>query len=201
MFHRQKKMTFLSSTFVLAIFLLASTSSKILDDDDEDRRSSSANDSSVTSSSNDDHLPRCTSGNVDLSKCPSGVKCRDLGVECLAWCHCPSICEYGKESEAQCNVHESIQCEGEPTFSKPFTCQYCYQAPVDKMTCEEKFDCDAVADPNKRNYVANCTVSDQVMCLGRRQFLKQEQCNWTGGLKWTTALALSITLGGFGADR
>lgn len=26
-------------------------------------------------------------------------------------------------------------------------------------------------------------------------------CNWTGGYKWSTALALSVTLGGFGADR
>ena len=29
----------------------------------------------------------------------------------------------------------------------------------------------------------------------------QRECNWTSGYKWTTALALSITLGGFGADR
>lgn len=31
--------------------------------------------------------------------------------------------------------------------------------------------------------------------------MKQKKCNWTGGYKWSTALALSITLGGFGADR
>lgn len=31
--------------------------------------------------------------------------------------------------------------------------------------------------------------------------MKQKKCNWTGGYKWSTAMALSITLGGFGADR
>lgn len=41
----------------------------------------------------------------------------------------------------------------------------------------------------------------QVLCLGRRRFLRQRECNWTSGYRWTTALALSVTLGGFGADR
>uniref|UniRef100_A0A803T7Z9 TM2 domain-containing protein 3 n=1 Tax=Anolis carolinensis TaxID=28377 RepID=A0A803T7Z9_ANOCA len=36
---------------------------------------------------------------------------------------------------------------------------------------------------------------------GNRNFPKMLYCNWTGGYKWSTALALSITLGGFGADR
>lgn len=31
--------------------------------------------------------------------------------------------------------------------------------------------------------------------------MKNLRCNWTGGYKWSTALILSITLGGFGADR
>jgi TM2 domain-containing membrane protein YozV len=36
---------------------------------------------------------------------------------------------------------------------------------------------------------------------GNRTFKKNVLCNWTGGYRWTTALILSITLGGFGADR
>ncbi|OXU24003.1 hypothetical protein TSAR_006269 [Trichomalopsis sarcophagae] len=47
----------------------------------------------------------------------------------------------------------------------------------------------------------NCTVKSNVLCLGRRKFLKNLPCNWTGGYRWSTALILSITLGGFGADR
>lgn len=37
--------------------------------------------------------------------------------------------------------------------------------------------------------------------LGRRTFNKNVRCNWTRGYRWSTAMALSITLGGFGADR
>lgn len=47
----------------------------------------------------------------------------------------------------------------------------------------------------------NCTVNDDILCLGKRRFMKNLQCNWTVGYKWSTALILSITLGGFGADR
>ena len=32
-------------------------------------------------------------------------------------------------------------------------------------------------------------------------FSKRRECNWTEGYSWNTALWLSITLGGFGADR
>jgi len=44
-------------------------------------------------------------------------------------------------------------------------------------------------------------VNKDVLCLGRRKFLKRLRCNWTGGHRWSTALILSITLGGFGIDR
>ena len=58
-----------------------------------------------------------------------------------------------------------------------------------------------LSDPNSRLYRAECSVPQNLICLGNRNFLKLRPCNWTGGYKWTTALALSITLGGFGADR
>lgn len=44
-------------------------------------------------------------------------------------------------------------------------------------------------------------MNDDVICMGRRVFHKNLLCNWTGGYRWSTALVLSITLGGFGADR
>ncbi len=50
-------------------------------------------------------------------------------------------------------------------------------------------------------YRTNCTVRHDVMCMGNRKFSKKLRCNWTRGHKWSTALLLSITLGGFGADR
>lgn len=47
----------------------------------------------------------------------------------------------------------------------------------------------------------NCTVSDDILCLGKRRFLKKIKCSWTAGTRWGTALILALTLGGFGADR
>lgn len=40
-----------------------------------------------------------------------------------------------------------------------------------------------------------------MLCLGHRDFQKRVRCNWTLGYKWSTAMIISITLGGFGADR
>uniref|UniRef100_V9L653 TM2 domain-containing protein 3 n=1 Tax=Callorhinchus milii TaxID=7868 RepID=V9L653_CALMI len=47
--------------------------------------------------------------------------------------------------------------------------------------------------------ILNTTPS--TLPAGYREFQKKMYCNLTGGYKWSTALALSITLGGFGADR
>lgn len=44
-------------------------------------------------------------------------------------------------------------------------------------------------------------MHSDLLCLGNRTFQKRLRCNWTQGYKWTTALFISITLGGFGADR
>ena len=35
----------------------------------------------------------------------------------------------------------------------------------------------------------------------KQVFSKRVECNWTEGYSWRTTLILSITLGGFGADR
>lgn len=53
----------------------------------------------------------------------------------------------------------------------------------------------------RQRYYATCTVKEDVLCLGSRTFQKSVDCNWTSGYKWSTALVLSITLGGFGVDR
>uniref|UniRef100_A0ACB8E5F6 TM2 domain-containing protein 3 n=2 Tax=Sphaerodactylus townsendi TaxID=933632 RepID=A0ACB8E5F6_9SAUR len=80
------------------------------------------------------------------------------------------------------------------------TCQFCWQLPPSDYTCSNPTNCKTVSCPRER-YRANCTVKDHIHCLGNRTFPKMLYCNWTGGYKWSTALALSITLGGFGADR
>lgn len=40
-----------------------------------------------------------------------------------------------------------------------------------------------------------------VICLGNRRFNRMMPCNWKNGYRWSTTFILSVTLGGFGADR
>ena len=133
-------------------------------------------------------------------RCPSDAECSLLGPECLT-CYCPSDCVYGQSYEVECQVHKKISCNGERKVTKKFECRFCYQTESKIHRCKDNYDCQSTGDPNKLTYRANCSVPDDVLCLGRRQFMKQKKCNWTGGYKWSTAMALSITLGGFGADR
>lgn len=137
---------------------------------------------------------------IKPERCPSDHECSKLDAICMI-CNCSSDCQYGKTANASCTVPQSINCTGARNFNKPFTCQYCYQSNASNHKCSENFECNSVADPNSRLYLASCAVPDALICLGNRKFLKLRPCNWTGGYKWTTALALSITLGGFGADR
>ena len=79
-------------------------------------------------------------------------------------------------------------------------CQYCYQTAPEEHTCNATGYCNSPANPVQK-YRSNCTVKENVLCLGQRKFFKNVRCNWTSGYKWSTTLLLSITLGGFGADR
>ncbi|XP_023957598.1 TM2 domain-containing protein 3 isoform X4 [Chrysemys picta bellii] len=85
-------------------------------------------------------------------------------------------------------------------FTINMTCQFCWQLEPTDYVCTNSTSCMTVSCPRQR-YNATCTVHDHIHCLGNRVFPKMLYCNWTGGYKWSTALALSITLGGFGADR
>ena len=138
-----------------------------------------------------------------LQLCPSNYNCEDLDMGTCLRCDCPDECHYGSVARANCTlIDENIRCFGEKTFTKDFTCQYCFQSQAQEaLKCDENFECNAVS-PDKAHYTANCSVIDKdMLCLGRRMFLKRRRCNWTSGYKWSTALAYSVTLGGFGADR
>ncbi|RMZ98563.1 TM2 domain-containing almondex [Brachionus plicatilis] len=65
--------------------------------------------------------------------------------------------------------------------------------------CTHNFTCRR--DSPQRLWKVNCTVLDNIICLGSRTFFKNVECNWTSGNKWGVALILSLTLGGFGVDR
>jgi len=90
--------------------------------------------------------------------------------------------------------------QGPRHFERSMTCQYCYQTPSEKHTCSKIGHCNSAANPVQR-YRSNCTVKSNILCLGKRNFPKNVRCNWTSGYRWSTTLFLSITLGGFGADR
>ncbi|XP_066989085.1 TM2 domain-containing protein 3 [Macrobrachium rosenbergii] len=131
------------------------------------------------------------------NKCPQDVSCANLPKDCFE-CSFNCTCVYGQEVEVKCYPREkSSSCE---EISMNMTCRYCYQTEHWEHTCEGTDNCQAVSSPREM-FTSNCTVNSDILCLGNRSFPKRLPCNWTSGYKWSTALLLSITLGGFGADR
>lgn len=146
-------------------------------------------------------LPGNCSDHSRVSRdCPSTLQCDKLGRECLE-CDFNCTCIYGQEVNVTCHPKKDYDsCEGKKEFTVQMMCRYCYQTASWEHTCLGTDQCDAVSSP-REEFTSNCTVKSDVLCLGNRMFLKKLPCNWTSGYKWSTALLLSITLGGFGADR
>ncbi|KAK3923261.1 TM2 domain-containing protein almondex [Frankliniella fusca] len=131
------------------------------------------------------------------NKCPPNLPCSELPAHCLN-CSLDENCVYGRTYNITCTAR--TDCLGDKILEKSMVCRYCYQTDHWEHTCIQKANCNSVASP-KAYYRTNCSVKDSIICLGNRKFYKNLPCNWTGGYRWSTALALSITLGGFGADR
>jgi len=147
----------------------------------------------------DRHRSRKTHcGRLDTSDKP----CSSLSLDCLA-CTCDYSCQYGKQSSANCTVLPDIACTGERVFAREYTCSYCYLAPNSSCSNARATSCRSTDPYTKRShwYVATCSSQKDLLCLGSNRFSKKLECNWTEGYSYKTALALSITLGGFGADR
>ncbi|KAL4227473.1 TM2 domain-containing protein 3 [Mactra antiquata] len=142
---------------------------------------------------------------VDLSYldiCPDNAPCENLGANCIQ-CKLNYYCVYGKIQEAKCTVKPNISCTGNKEFKRPYHCRYGYQLSKELVSCDiilMASKCSMKKSPPEL-YMAKCSVRDDVLCLGNRTFNKKFPCNWTSGYKWSTALALSVTLGGFGVDR
>jgi len=131
--------------------------------------------------------------------CPAEHPCQSLPSGCM---HCvyPDTCKYGQSITVNCTKRSNVTCSGPADFQRTLTCRYCYQAAGWEQQCTASTSCRAVAAP-LQSYRANCTVAEDVLCLGRRNFYRMLRCNWTSGYRWSTTLILSITLGGFGVDR
>jgi len=126
-------------------------------------------------------------------------ECSKVSISCLN-CTFKESCQNGNKTLGTCTVLDHIECSGERTFKKEFDCLYCYQLPKSKYTCGRRDNCSSNSSPQAR-IITTCTVDAEVHCFGNRTFLKSFACNWTSGTRWSTAFLLSITLGGFGADR
>jgi len=142
-------------------------------------------------------------------QCGGEQECTDpsLPLACLA-CTCPYSCTYGQPATATCRLRPGARCRAEGAappeeIRRQFTCSYCYLTPPAGHSCTGDVGCRSVGSPtsNQHWYIANCTSGPGLVCLGKQVFSKRVECNWTEGYSWTTAIVLSVTLGGFGADR
>ncbi|XP_037703912.1 TM2 domain-containing protein 3-like [Choloepus didactylus] len=128
-----------------------------------------------------------------VMKCPSNGLCSRLPADCME-CKTNSSCVYGKPVAFDCTVKPSVTCvdqdlQSQKNFVINMTCRFCWQLPEADYECSNSTSCMTVSCPRQR-YTANCTVRDHIHCLGNRTFPKMLYCNWTGGYKWSTALAL-----------
>ncbi|KAK3595173.1 hypothetical protein CHS0354_002773 [Potamilus streckersoni] len=133
------------------------------------------------------------------AQCPDNASCSNLGGQCLS-CDFSYNCTYGTYQTTNCTVKPNITCIGDRMFIRHYECRYCYQLNPKFHNCQPSTNCIAKTAPRQR-YQSKCTTKEEILCLGSRVFYKNLLCNWTSGYKWSTALILSITLGGFGVDR
>ncbi|TKR96982.1 hypothetical protein L596_010917 [Steinernema carpocapsae] len=113
-------------------------------------------------------------------------------------CDFPDRCYYGEVIEEMkcstlrpCQQDNSVKLEG-------VVCRFCWQTDESEHSCEPIRNCSSTSTKLVRTI---CRVDQNVVCKGRRAFYKKIRCNHTNGYSWTTAMLLSVTLGGFGVDR
>lgn len=131
------------------------------------------------------------------------MECGSLPIECFI-CSIDNNpkaadCIYGEPFTTECLVKNETVCKGERLINFEAECRFCYQTPDWMHVCTHNLSCRR--DSPQRLWKVNCTVLDDIICLGSRTFYKNVECNWTSGHKWGMALILSLTLGGFGVDR
>jgi len=133
------------------------------------------------------------------------TNCSETGGNCII-CALENLehnCTYGETVTVDCHIKPGIVCQrdkDDTMFKVDIICQYCYQTPLWQQHCNGSAQCNSVAAP-RSYYPAWCEVDASVICLGNRRFQRMMPCNWKNGYRWSTAFLLSITLGGFGADR
>lgn len=105
---------------------------------------------------------------TEISSCPTDVECNTLPFPCIK-CNYDYSCIYGKDINVTCErINPNINCTGEPIFTRQMNCRYCYQTELWQHKCVQKGNCNSV----NHYYKTNCTVHDDILCLGKRTFLK-----------------------------
>lgn len=134
-----------------------------------------------------------------MSQCSdtANTSCSELQFPCIR-CLYNYTCHYGQDVFVNCSALYHVECQGSRWFLHQMNCRYCYQTEIWQQNCVQKGNCNAV---NGQYYKTNCTVHSNIFCLGNRSFSRNIKCNWTQGYRWSTAVLISLTLGGFGADR
>ncbi|OQV11804.1 putative TM2 domain-containing protein 3 [Hypsibius exemplaris] len=139
----------------------------------------------------------------------SGISCQNLSAHCYN-CHvkydiglgqAPN-CTYGDLTTYLCRLKgREVRCQGETAFEFTAPCRFCYQTEITEHTCIAPTNCHVAGLPFNLRHRTNCTVNHDVVCLGHRTFYKMDKCNFSSGYRWSTAMLLSVTVGGFGGDR
>jgi hypothetical protein len=133
----------------------------------------------------------------------NGIGCERV-TDCTLYAGCmncsfPKNCNYGTVVNVTCT--SNIHCANNHSIRRETICRYCYQTEHWEYDCGSPTNCSVSAAPPRSLQTTVCRVKEHVICLGRRSFYKRVRCNWTSGYKWSTAMLLSVTLGGFGVDR
>jgi len=131
---------------------------------------------------------------LDTSRC-SLQDCSTDNADCST-CVFPPDCIYGTSTFANCTTNAI--CHKRTTSRLEAKCRFCYQVEKPDVICEPVRNC---SSSSVNLYRTQCRVADHVICIGRRNFMKNIKCHWTSGYSWIRALFLSVTLGGFGVDR
>uniref|UniRef100_A0AC34QB01 TM2 domain-containing protein n=1 Tax=Panagrolaimus sp. JU765 TaxID=591449 RepID=A0AC34QB01_9BILA len=141
-------------------------------------------------------LPHFSDPSPDDTSFCSKVDCSNY-ASCMK-CDFPKKCTYGSKVMVNCTTLPKI-CNGQQQSMQYETiCQYCYQVDTTEHECDELRNC---STSSPKLFPTTCRISQHIICMGKRQFLKNVRCQWTNGYSWSRAMILSVTLGGFGIDR
>lgn len=119
-----------------------------------------------------------------------------LDASCLS-CKFPIGCELDEPVQVNCTSVKECGSNQISTKRETF-CRYCWQSSPADYDCLPQSNCSTTSS---KLVLTECTVHPNVICKGRRSFNRRVRCNWSSGISWAKAMFLSVTLGGFGADR